>query len=62
MALSSGIPKRPNGLESFIRYFKDNLSIHRGLTTEHSIQRILLNSTHTPATSTNEFFLATGFK
>ena len=29
------IPKTTNGLESFFGHMKDNLSIHRGLTTEH---------------------------
>lgn len=29
------IPKTTNGLESFFGHLKDNLSIHRGLTTQH---------------------------
>ena len=29
------IPKTTNGLESFFGHLKDNLSIHRGLTTKH---------------------------
>ena len=34
------VPKTTNGLESFFGHLKDNLSIHRGLSTEHRRQFI----------------------